>query len=1604
MDGEGDLRQARGASTFPDLMNDPAYATNINAKGKGVDEPDTCRICRGEGSDEEQLFYPCKCSGSIKFVHQNCLMEWLSHSQKKYCELCKTPFRFTKLYDPDMPSELPAPVFVKELIILGVRSLLTWLRFVLVAFVWLGWLPWSMRAIWRALFWLADGRWPSSQNSPSHQVNMQAVMNGTTHINHTLAISHPATSTAMQAVGSETSTILSPMTSILNFSTGEPMVFAIAKRVFLGLFVSTSSTPSGSNPSQINTTISTRPRQPSWLSNVTFLNSLTSSPTVNNIVIDTLEGQLITLLVVISFILVFLIREWVVQQQPAVNVADDERDAVVQLIAEPGNREDRVQAADDVQNMHLEATDQQLDIAQDENNINAEEHFSSEDESPIGSRPSSPEFTAIDSRPIFQTRASSSRPILPSRNALDEASNIQRTLEETASTSANPTWPGIDTFKELWTRGEGNPDRILQIIQEEGREEELGWVVNAMTKLKRANTTQNSNVISPSSDGQLREILDEEELNNNFNENIVATDHRNLDLGSSTFGAQAVEPPFDPLNDVFANTDSINPPRESQPVGDRLELPNFEARAINPEPFDTQIAPAEPSLLDTDATGTANAALNAVDTMETAQQPLADRIFDWFWGDLTPSDEPEAHAHDDEHIIENIAQEAPFVPVPNRQNDVGGAAAVNAWQDLGAAPADNREANDVDVVEEADDFEGILELIGMQGPIFGLLQNGVFSALLISFTIAVGIWLPYLWGKIALVFLTSPIQLFVTVPLAMLSIAADVAVDTLIGSVGYILYWASIIMKGLLRPVSVLVPIFDWIPQSTLFTKTSLTLIDGSSQRLKKVLIGLFDFQDTDLPMFSVLAHQALRIHEARIAELARFLWNMVRLVVYDFPIGLLACDFRHVLSSSTFKINLASFTEQLRSGFDAVMKLGLMVLGKLNGADEIVTIVGSDQELARWDTKDRVIAILIGYTFASLLGVLYLRINSIFSAANRGQRVEGVVADILHQAGGVMKVILIIGIEMIVFPLYCGLLLDLAMMPLFKQATLASRIDFTVSSPLTSLFIHWFVGTCYMFHFALFVSMCRKIMRAGVLYFIRDPDDPTFHPVRDVLERNIVTQLRKIAFSALVYGALVIVCLGGVVWGLALAFDEVLPIHWSSKVPVLEFPVDLLFYNSIMPLAIRAFKPSDILNSMYNWWFRVCARYLRLSHFLLGERHQDEEGRHIGRSWTELFTGKGGNVENPVVTEEDKKTAEQNGDRVYFLRDGRFVRAPASDQVRIPKGTKVFLDVTEQNERIDGAVDNAEGLHGKDNDMFAKVYVPPNFRLRVSFFIFTIWVYAAVTGIGVTILPLVVGRKLLSFYFPNFIQINDLYAFSVGLYLLGGTAYALFYSRSTYDRLKERVQPTLSLRQATMYVIDVLLHLSRLVYLAAAFALFVPSLLALLMELYVLIPIHSYTQAEHIHVIHFIQDWTLGVLYVQMTLKFIQWRSNSRLAIALNAITRDGWFRPNVSVATRAFILPALIIAVTAVVFPLGLGFVANTTFFHSSAVEIQSKVYRYAYPTTLTVCLLVYALYLFYKKLEIWRANIRDEVYLIGERLHNFSEKRARDVAGVHRRVSTS
>lgn len=67
-----------------------------------------CRICLGEEEEGEdnELIYPCKCAGTMRYIHVNCLREWMNGKKLVYngekvksffwkaleCELCKTPF------------------------------------------------------------------------------------------------------------------------------------------------------------------------------------------------------------------------------------------------------------------------------------------------------------------------------------------------------------------------------------------------------------------------------------------------------------------------------------------------------------------------------------------------------------------------------------------------------------------------------------------------------------------------------------------------------------------------------------------------------------------------------------------------------------------------------------------------------------------------------------------------------------------------------------------------------------------------------------------------------------------------------------------------------------------------------------------------------------------------------------------------------------------------------------------------------------------------------------------------------------------------------------------------------------------------------------------------------------------------------------------------------------------------------------------------------------------------------------------------------------------------------------------------------------------------
>lgn len=957
---------------------------------------------------------------------------------------------------------------------------------------------------------------------------------------------------------------------------------------------------------------------------------------------------------------------------------------------------------------------------------------------------------------------------------------------------------------------------------------------------------------------------------------------------------------------------------------------------------------------------------------ETLGRRIVNLIIDWIWGDIAPGDQDQNLAPNDEHVVEDIEREEPFVPVGGLFENPNLAAPAEPQQpqqdpEVAAAAAQaGLNPNDPEGIEDAEDLEGIMELVGMQGPMTGLLTNAMFASVVISGTIACAIWIPFLLGKAALVLLAHPIDIF-KFPAQCLSIWTNFALDAIILWIAKFLRWV------VLKPLTM--SKIDQMSNISFgqFDQAVDRIAQNSWSRIVDTCVQLLEGNSVgraDLIIHSLASLRLLQSHFWLIVQvlgacasemesfLSSFTWNAENLIRVFRTVSVRGFVTIAYWSVFTYKSMVSLFASLWSNGFQLSLQ---------NSSDSTTSKV----ENLAWSATDRSIAILIGYVVLASIGTTYYMYGAPVAESRQAKKIESAILDIMHQAGGILKVVLIISIEMLIFPLYCGLLLDLAMLPLFAQATFRSRIAFTLTSPWTSCFIHWFIGTCYMFHFALFVSMCRKILRSGVLYFIRDPDDPTFHPVRDVLERNVTSQLRKIGSSALIYGGLVIVCLGSVVWMLACGISGVLPVRWTNSSGILGFPIDLLLYTSLKPVAMRFFTPSNGLHLVYEWWFRKCARALSLSDFLFQEIHEDE------RRGRRLY------IRNYRI----KWTEEQEM--------GSYFHVPASDQVRIPRGRTAFSEVPAQEHGTEDT--NSDEPHEpRNNSDFTKVLIPNFFKIRIALFVFCLWILTAGTGFSLTILPLLFGRLIFGIILPGDLWANDIYAFSLGMAVLRSLFYLIPILRAhltgttVTNPSVPLAQLTRALYRAQTYVADIALRALRALYIYTTFAIVIPSLIGILIELYLVAPLHGYlSSGRQIHVVLFLQDWTLGVQYVRLSLRLLRAYRTSRPARAFAAVFERGYTDPNARLATRCFFLPVAVVFAVAALLPAGVGWVTATALVPRRHPDARAQVQRFVYPGMLAVAVAVWAVHVLVRETRRWRLRIRDEVYLIGERLHNYGEK---------------
>ncbi|VDO93845.1 unnamed protein product [Soboliphyme baturini] len=153
----------------------------------------------------------------------------------------------------------------------------------------------------------------------------------------------------------------------------------------------------------------------------------------------------------------------------------------------------------------------------------------------------------------------------------------------------------------------------------------------------------------------------------------------------------------------------------------------------------------------------------------------------------------------------------------------------------------------------------------------------------------------------------------------------------------------------------------------------------------------------------------------------------------------------------------------------------------------------------------ERLVVTLVGYIAISF--ALYIMYNlCIWLKFSRAYKVLGLSYLII-------KVFLLVLFEVGIFPLLCGWWLDICSLPLFGSS-LSDRFQNYHSAPGTSLFLHWLAGMVYVFYFASFILLLREVMRPGVLWFLRNINDPDFNPVQEIVAFLLLLSLTCLVAS----------------------------------------------------------------------------------------------------------------------------------------------------------------------------------------------------------------------------------------------------------------------------------------------------------------------------------------------------------------------------------------------------------------------------------------------------------------------------------------------------------
>jgi len=584
----------------------------------------------------------------------------------------------------------------------------------------------------------------------------------------------------------------------------------------------------------------------------------------------------------------------------------------------------------------------------------------------------------------------------------------------------------------------------------------------------------------------------------------------------------------------------------------------------------------------------------------------------------------------------------------------------------------------------------------------------------------------------------------------------------------------------------------------------------------------------------------------------------------------------------------------------------------------------------------DNFLVVLLGYGVMSLLAISYVIINSLLRS--RYPRFDSPmtrhVAGCLRYIATIVKILVLILFEFGIFPFGCGWWLDICTLDLVG-GTLDSRLNFCRTVPWLCTAGHWLLGIVFMVQISLFVSLLREVLRPELLWFLRNPDDPDFHPFRELVEKPLSRHARRMFLSVLIYVPLVL----ATVYVPSIICVRFLPHVFPLRLEDLSHSlVDIPFGNLlIVPLIslVHHTRPGTILKRFMQLWIDYVGDTLGILHLVA--RGIEDVDHDVGE------------FANHANNDDDGE-----GEREALLR------MPQDDMGAIDRA----------------GVDSDGGFDGDEEEEDVD-----DVRIRAITMIGLAWATLVFGECFFLSAPTIVGRSLMRMV--GLPAHHDLHSFGAGCYVLLMSTQLGSHMRTFLNNVDTPTLLRTALPRIQMAIKGAVLVL---LWLGV-----VPLIAGVLLELTIAVPLrvpHNETPYLYLQ-----QDWALGLLIMKLWNKVVlagrlnmEWRERVERA-------REGGFLglgPNLQRTLQEVVLPVLGWTLFALSVPYS--FAYGLLPLLGASAFVTGVVYRFSYLAVASTYLLQLALRSVYAAMRSLHDSIRDDKYLVGKRLYNFDSDRSR------------